>query len=81
MIESVVIRDQEESKYDPTVRTSIVKRGLTNVKNLFEMASPMRANENYEDIIHDDSKQTKASMQYNSKSLMKFLQVRLKYLI
>ena len=76
IIDNVLIRDREESQFYTPERTSIMKRGLTNVKNLFEIASPMRQKASYEDLVNEDVKLTKQLMQYNSTAFMKLLKVR-----
>jgi hypothetical protein len=42
------------------------------------MASPMRVNDKFEDLVNDDSKQTKASMHSHSNSFMKLFHVSFK---
>lgn len=75
VIDNILERDIEDSKYDGVERQSIVARGLTNVKNLLEKATPMRHQNTIDDFIDDEKTHTKASMKTDSQALMQLLKV------
>ncbi|CAI2377693.1 unnamed protein product [Moneuplotes crassus] len=73
VIEHVLFTDQQESSLTQTERPSIVARGLSNMNNLLKFASPMGKGHSYDDLVQEDTVQTKSSMIIKSDAFKKLL--------
>ena len=75
IIDNLLSQDQEESVVEIVERDSIVKRSLTNVRSLFELASPNKKTPvNIEDLIKEENK-SKDGIKSDSKALINILTV------
>ena len=75
IIDNLLSQDQEESVVEIVERDSIVKRSLTNVRSLFELASPnKKTTANIEDLIKEENK-SKDGIKSDSKALINILTV------
>lgn len=58
----MLVQDQAESLAEQATRQSLVGRGITNVKILFQKASPNRQPPTLQQLVKDNKKRTKSNI-------------------
>lgn len=62
LLDGVLVQDQAESLAEQATRQSLVGRGITNVKILFQKASPNRQPPTLQQLVKDNKKRTKSNI-------------------